>query len=264
MMKERENPMNSLVTAEQHSSAITLSEMTAMLANGEKILDTISFSLPKGAKLAVIGANGSGKSTLMRALLGMIPTAFSQYEIAGKCFSALPLKARAKLISYIGQQQMPEAETTVWEWCELGRLPHRTSKKVNEEIIINALARCDVSKFVTRRLGSLSGGERQRVYFAGILAQETPIIVLDEVNAAMDPKYRESMDQLIYSLTDKTVISVTHDMNSLHYYSHVLALKEGKVVAFGAREMILNSELLASIFDYSFAEVWHDNRARYF
>lgn len=244
--------------------AIALSEMTAMLANGEKLLDDISFSLQKGTKLAVIGANGSGKSTLMRGLFGMIPTAFSEYTIFGENFSALSLKERAKLMSYIGQHQMPEAETTVWEWCELGRLPYGTSRSENETIIMAALVRCDVAEFATRRLSSLSGGEKQRVYLAGILAQETPIIVLDEVNAAMDPKYRQMMDQLIASLDDKTVISVTHDMNSLSFYSHILALKSGKVVVFGKREEILNSELLSFIFDYAFTEVWHDDRVRYF
>lgn len=244
--------------------AIELSEMTAMLSHGEKLLNRISFSLPKGAKLAVIGANGSGKSTLMRGLLGMIPTAFSRYEIFGEGFSALSLKERARLISYVGQQQTAETEITVWEWCELSRFPYATTQAVNAKIITDALARCDVLPFAARRLSSLSGGERQRVYLAGVLAQETPIIILDEINSAMDPKYRETMEQFIHSLTDKTIIAVTHDMNALHHYSHILALKSGSIAAFGACERILTQKLLSEIFDYRFTEVWHADRARYF
>lgn len=245
-------------------TAIVLSKMTAMLSNGEILLKDLSFSLPKGAKLAVIGANGSGKSTLMRGLLGMIPTTFSAYEILGENFSALSLKERAKLMSYVGQQQAPETEITVWEWCELSRFPYATTKSKNAEIITQALKRCDVLPFAARRLSSLSGGERQRVYIAGVLAQETPIILLDEVNSAMDPKYREAMEALIHSLTDKTIISVTHDMNALHRYSHILALKSGSIAAFGERETVLTQALLSEIFDYHFTEIWHADRARYF
>ncbi len=245
-------------------TAIALSEMTAMLSNGEKLLNDISFSLPKGAKLAVIGANGSGKSTLMRGLLGMIPTAFSQYEILGKNFAALSLKERARLMSYVGQQQTADTEITVWEWCELSRFPYATTQAENAEMITQALKRCDVLSFAARRLSSLSGGERQRVYLAGVLAQETPIILLDEVNSAMDPKYREAMEQLIHSFTDKTIISVTHDMNALHRYSHILALKSGSIAAFGERETVLTQALLSTVFDYGFTELWHADRARYF
>lgn len=243
---------------------LTLSKMSAMLSNGEKLLKEISFELPKGAKLAVIGANGSGKSTLMQGLLGMIPTSFEQYEISGAPFSKIALKERARLLGYIGQQQVPEAETTVWEWCELSRFPHTTSKAEDEEIIMEALTRCNALSFATKRLTSLSGGERQRVYLAGVLAQETPILVLDEVNAAMDPKYREEMEALLHSLSDKTIVSVTHDMNSLHHYTHLLALKSGRRMAFGETKELLAAPLLSELFDYPFTEVWHDDRARYF
>lgn len=248
----------------QSAPMISLSKMTATLVNGKKLLNDISFSLPKGAKLAVIGANGSGKSTLMRGLLGMIPTATEYYKIAGYPFSALTIKARAKLIGYIGQQQQPEAETTVWEWCELSRIPYRTSIQRDQEVIVKSLEACNALSLAARKLISLSGGEQQRVYLAGVLAQETPIIILDEVHSAMDPKYREAMNYLIASLHDQTIVSVTHDINSLHHYSHILALKEGKVIAFGTGESVLNQALLAKTFDYEFTEIWHDQTARYF
>lgn len=249
---------------DQAAPMIVLSNMTAMLSNGEVLLKEVSFDLPQGAKLAVIGANGSGKSTLMRGLLGMIPTDVEDYRIAGSDVMSLSLKARAKLMSYIGQQITPEAETTVWEWCQLSRYPYQTSREEDEEIIIKALEACDVLAFAARKLMSLSGGERQRVYLAGVLAQETPIIVLDEVNSALDPKYREAMNHLIASLHDKTVISVTHDINSLNHYSHILALKKGAVIAFGPREEILNQALLTTLFDYDFTEIWHEKVAHYF
>lgn len=256
--------MTQQIPASQTSAIISLSKMSAMLANGEKLLNNISFSLPEGAKLAIIGANGSGKSTLMRALLGMIPVGVEAYQLLGQPFSQLPLKARAKMISYIGQQVTPEPETTVWEWCELSRFPYQTSAENNRAIILEALDRCRVLSLASRRLINLSGGERQRVYIAGVLAQQTPIIMLDEVSSAMDPQYREAMNQLITSLADKTVISVTHDMNSLHGYSHILALKKGEMIAFGLREELLNSTLLTTLFDYRFTEVWHDEIARFF
>lgn len=249
---------------QKNNSAIKLRDMTAMLSNGDILLNGISFALPKGAKLAVIGANGSGKSTLMRALLGMVPCRYEQYQLFGQDFRNIALKERAKLISYIGQDVHPEAGTTVWEWCELSRFPYQTSKANNDEIIATALEQCDALAFADRKLEDLSGGERQRVYLAGALAQETPIIFLDEVNSALDPKYREEMNQLVLSLAEKTVISITHDMNALEYFSHVLALKAGNVIAFGEKDQVLNREILTTIFEYDFTEIWHDNRARYF
>lgn len=249
---------------QEEKSAIELQEMTAMLSNGDILLNSISFSLPKGAKLAVIGANGSGKSTLMRALLGMIPCGYENYQLFGTDFGDIALKDRAKLMSYIGQDVHPETGTTVWEWCELSRFPYQTSKMINDEIIAKALEQCDGLTFADRNLEGLSGGERQRVYLAGALAQETPIVFLDEVNSALDPKYREEMNQLVLSLAEKTVISITHDMNALEDYTHILALKAGYMMAFGKKDQVLNREILTTIFEYDFTEIWHENRARYF
>ena len=100
---------------------INVEALTATLSDGKEILKDISFSLPESSKLAIIGPNGSGKSTLMQALLGMIPASFNRYDIAGNDFTNLSIKERAKLMSYISQQQMPEGSTTTWEWCELSR-----------------------------------------------------------------------------------------------------------------------------------------------
>lgn len=243
---------------------IEVEKLSATLTNGKEILKEISFKLPQGAKLAIMGANGSGKSTLLRSLLGIIPAAFDRYEIAGHSFSKLSLSARAHLMSYIAQQQMPEGEITVWEWCELGRYVQQTSEPENKRIIEKSLQLTGALAFAPRLLSSLSGGERQRVYMAGAIAQETPIIMLDEVNAALDPKYREIMNQLIASLYDKTVISITHDLNTLDCYTHLLALKEGRLLAFGEISAVLNKSLLDDLFEYQFQELLHGDRARYF
>lgn len=243
---------------------INIKALNATLSSGEVILDEISFKLPKGAKLAIIGANGSGKSTLMQAMLGMIPVRYESYQLGQEDFTALTPVARAKMISYIGQQIVPENEITAWEWCELSRYPHGSSRAENQQIITAMLEKMNALHFAPRRLSSLSGGERQRIYMAGALTQETPMIFLDEVSAALDPKYREAMHQTIGALSDKTVVAITHDLNALHFYSHILALKAGKIVAFGPRETVLTQSLLQTVFDYEFTEVWHEGHARYF
>lgn len=243
---------------------IEVERLSATLTNGQEILKEISFKLPQGAKLAIVGANGSGKSTLLRSLLGIIPATFDRYEIAGNSFSRLSLSARASLMSYIAQQQMPEGEITVWEWCELGRYAQQTSVPENKRIIEKSLRLTGALAFAPRLLSSLSGGERQRVYMAGAMAQETPIIMLDEINAALDPKHREIMNQLIASLDDKTVISITHDLNTLDCYTHLLALKDGQLMAFGEISAVLNKSLLDDLFEYQFQELLYGDRARYF
>lgn len=243
---------------------INVEALTATLSDGKEILKDISFSLPESSKLAIIGPNGSGKSTLMQALLGMIPASFNRYDIAGNDFTNLSIKERAKLMSYISQQQMPEGSTTTWEWCELSRYPHGTSKAENNRIIEEALIAVDALPFATRALASLSGGERQRVYMAGAIAQESTMIFLDEVNAALDPKHRDALNQLIAGQVNKTILSITHDINALDCYTHLLALKAGKVVAFGKRDEVMAQALLADLFEYQFREVIHQGQARYF
>ncbi len=243
---------------------IDVKGLTATLSTGENILTDISFILPKGAKLAIIGANGSGKSTLLKSLLGLIPSYFDHYLIDENSFLHIPLSKRAKLISYISQQQLPTGEITVWEWCELGRYTHHVSQQKNAQIIEKALGMTSTLSLAPRMLSSLSGGERQRVHMAGAIAQETPIVMLDEVNAALDPKHRDEMNRLIAALPEKTVISITHDINMLDCYTHLLALKAGKMVAFGEISSILNPTLLEDLFEYQFQELWHSGRARYF
>ena len=242
--------------------------LTATLSTGEKILSDISFSLPKGAKMAIIGPNGAGKSTLLKALISAIPADYRTLEINGYRFDQLSLRERALQLSYIAQQQHVDEEISAWEWCELSRYPHylngRSTGGENRHIIKSSLQRCDALQFAGRKLATLSGGERQRVYMAGALAQETPLILLDEVSAALDPKHRETINQLIALEPEKTILSITHDLNMLDAYSHLLALKAGRVLAFGLREEILSKSLLHSLFDYSFEEVIHEEKRRYF
>lgn len=248
--------------------------LTAMLSTGETILSDISFSLPKGAKMAIIGPNGAGKSTLLKALISAIPADYRTLEINGYRFEQLSLRERALQMSYIAQQQQVDEEITAWEWCELGRYPHSLSRISTSnsrlaggsdyQIIKSSLQRCDALQFAGRKLSTLSGGERQRIYMAGALAQETPLILLDEVSAALDPKHRETINQLIALDSEKTILSITHDLNMLDAYSHLLALKAGRVVAFGLREEILSKSLLHALFDYAFEEVIYEEKRRYF
>ncbi|MDM1545072.1 ABC transporter ATP-binding protein [Ignatzschineria indica] len=241
--------------------------LTAILSTGEKILTDISFSLPKGAKMAIIGPNGAGKSTLLKALISAIPADYRTLKVNGCHFEQLSLRERALQMSYIAQQQQVDEEITAWEWCELSRYPHYLAGKargIDDQIIKSSLLRCDALQFAGRKLSTLSGGERQRVYMAGALAQETPLILLDEVGAALDPKHRETINQLIALEPEKTILSITHDLNMLDAYSHLLALKAGRVLAFGLREEVLSKSLLHSLFDYAFEEVVYQEKRRYF
>lgn len=244
--------------------ALEVENLQVVLSTGQAVLQIPALSIPKGARVAIIGANGSGKSTLLRALAGLIPAGFDRYQLNHQSFESMILLQRARFLSYIGQQQQPAEGTTAWEWCLLSRYPYATSALENRQIIEQALLMSGALEFAERTLESLSGGERQRVYMAGALAQETPVIFLDEVNAALDPKYREALNQLLAQLTDKTILSITHDLNGLMQYTHILALKGGKLVAFGERSSTLNQALLSHLFDYAFTAIDHDGVTRYF
>lgn len=236
------------------------------------LLEPLSFSLPKGAKLAIIGPNGAGKSTLMRALLGLIPAEYRAFSLAGRAFAEYRLSERAKVMSYVAQQPHFFSETTVFEWCELSRFPYGRGLSAGFRLepedltaIESALATTEMLSFKNRSLSTLSGGEQQRAMLAGALAQETPVILLDEPNASLDPNTRQKQLQLLNRLEDKTILMITHDLNHLaSVFTHVLGLSAGKLQFFGEIEQVLTAERLSDLFQYSFRVAWGEEGQRFY
>ena len=161
-----------------------------------RILHDVSFDVRSGEVLALIGPNGAGKSTLIRAVSGVIPYQ-GHVHTNGDDLASLSTIQRARYIATVPQAISLPPAYTVWETVLFGRTPHlgflgQPSHK-DEEIARQSLQRVSALPFAERRVGELSGGEQQRVLLARALCQSTPILLLDEVAAHLDPARRSAL-----------------------------------------------------------------------
>ncbi|WP_051135295.1 ABC transporter ATP-binding protein [Limisalsivibrio acetivorans] len=181
-------------------------------------LDVESLSLPTGEIGMIIGPNGSGKSTLLRLICGIIKDFEGKIHINGHNISELDERETAKLISYVGPANRGVAGHTVQDIVATGRYPYTGGFGILTEednrMVEHAL---DVVGLLKRRgdcITSLSSGQQQRAFIARAVAQDTPVIALDEPTANLDPRYRKRIMEILLELkVRRTVVIVEHDLN---------------------------------------------------
>jgi iron complex transport system ATP-binding protein len=215
----------------------------------------ISFTAERGSWVSLIGPNGAGKTTAIRALCGLV-----SYQ--GKVLvDGLEARARgrrelARLCAFVPQLPETPPELTVAEYVLLGRTPHLgyfgVEGDADRMAAERALARLDLLEFAPRPLGSLSGGELQRVVLARALAQEAPVLLLDEPTTALDLGRQQQVLELVDSLRgddDLTVVSTMHDLTLAGQYADRLVLLDtGTVVAEGSAAEVLSVPNLSSYY----------------
>ncbi|HSV86271.1 MAG TPA: ABC transporter ATP-binding protein [Levilinea sp.] len=218
-----------------------------------RILSEVSLSLTAGQMLALIGPNGAGKSTFIRALAGIVPLDAGQTLVNGQDISHLDTFERARLMAFVPQAlQLPPA-FTAWETVLLGRTPHLNwlgqSSARDEAITRRAMERTNTLELAERRAGELSGGEQQRLLLARALAQETPILIMDEPTAHLDLQYQVSLLDQVRTLArqdSKAVLIAMHDLNLVSRYADCVALLlDGRLQAHGSPAQVLTSALLS-------------------
>ena len=203
------------------------------------LFDGFSASFPKGSISCIVGPNGCGKSTLAKLAMGLVKPTSGRVCVAGRDVSSLAARDRARLLGVLVQQQ--EAPMmTARELVECGRFPCNGSfsrlSRTDEERIDEALLLAGVSELRDRSLQSLSGGQRQRVRMAMVLAQDTPIVLLDEPTSFMDVAACFDMVWLIRQVRQrgKTVVAVIHDLNlALSVADQVFVMERGRLAAQG-------------------------------
>nr|WP_306469569.1 helical backbone metal receptor [Oscillatoria laete-virens] len=217
------------------------------------ILSHCHIKIPHNAFCCIVGANGSGKSTFLKSILELLPLNQSNIRVQGLPFHRIPLGQRARLVSYMLQKLDLSFSFTSEEIVSFGRYPHAgmlSSKSLQDQILIDrAMEMAGVSHLRARRIDELSGGEFQRVLLAKSLAQETPLLLLDEPTAHMDLGHQVQTYQLLRNLIhtgQKTVVSVCHDLNLASEFADLIVLiHEGKIRASGSPAEILTEEHIA-------------------
>lgn len=221
-------------------------------------LSGVSFALATGQCLALLGPNGSGKSTLMKAILGLTPWRRGEVVCEGTDITNSAPAEVARLISHVPQTEAPNFPFPVADSVRLGRLPHGTAffdRPEDYQIAHEAMVQAECEDLAHRLITELSGGELQRVLLARALAQQTPVILMDEPTAHMDAHHVESFVRTVNSLraAGKTLVLAAHDLNlARHCSDQVLLLNKGEAAAQGGTNQILNPDALGRVFGTGF------------
>lgn len=226
---------------------------------GQKnVLHDISFSVEKGEFLSVLGPNGAGKSTLLRCILGLLHGCSGEVLVNERNIKGFSAREASKQIAYIPQKSHSVFQYTVLDIVLMGR-SNRTSAfgnpgKEDAQASINALQKVGICALKDRCFHTLSGGEQQLVLIARALAQDAPILLLDEPTANLD----FANQILVLDQTKKlasegyTVIQTTHHPEQSYLYSdRILALQHGRIVANGKPAEILTNETMKQLYNVS-------------
>ncbi len=205
-------------------------------AGQRRVTAPLSVKLPEGRLICLVGRNGVGKSTLLRSLSGLQPPLSGDVLLGGSSIASYSHKALARLVSVVTTRDVPVPSMTSWEVIALGRSPYTQFwgqlSPADKEIVDRSIDITGISPLASRRVGSLSDGERQKVMIAKAIAQETPVILLDEPTAFLDYPSKVSTLSLLSRLAremGRTILVSTHDVeHALRLSDEVLLLqKEG-------------------------------------
>lgn len=224
--------------------------------NGRKVLAGMDLSLHRGEFLAVLGPNGSGKTTLLRALAGVLPLMSGQVLLEGRPISAMPRQQVARTMAVVPQLSTPPFEFTVREMVAMGRSPHlgrlQAERPEDREAVAEALSLTGTSHLAARPVTELSGGELQRVTIARALAQQAPIMLLDEPGAFLDLNHQLHIFNLLVELNvnqSRSILCISHDVNLASEYAQRLVLmQQGRVVCHGAPEQVLTADNILQVY----------------
>lgn len=223
-----------------------------------QVLADVSLDVDAGELVCLVGPNGAGKSTLVSAIAGTLAPSSGTVELAGESISDLSAIEQARRRAVLPQEHSIGFTFTCTEVVQMARHAWARTEQRNEDesAVAAAMAACDVTEFARRSFESLSGGERARVALARVLAQGTPILVLDEPTAAMDPHYQEQVMAVVRRAVDggAAALVVVHDLNLAAAYSDRVAVLApddlgcGRLVAVGAPRETLTAERISEVY----------------
>jgi len=249
-MSIAERPAAASAAGAVHVRAVTVD-------HGDRtVLHPIDLDVAAGSWLGIVGPNGAGKSTLLRALAGTVPYSGS-VTLGDQATDALGPRERARLLAVAPQQPMIPPGASVADYVLLGRTAHipflgRESAH-DFAVLAEVLELLDLAELADREVVTLSGGERQRAVIARALAQEAPLLLLDEPTTALDIGHQQHVLALVDELRRRrglTVVSAMHDLTlAAQHADGFVLLQEGRVVARGGPREVFTPALVERVFD---------------
>ncbi|WP_240232168.1 ABC transporter ATP-binding protein [Devosia lacusdianchii] len=231
-------------------------EGTTIGYDNRVISKELSVSIPDRSFTVIVGANACGKSTLLRALSRLIKPSAGRVVLDGQAIGSYPAKEVARRLGLLPQTSIAPEGITVADLIARGRYPHqkllRQWSREDEAAVISAMEATKVTELSHRLVDELSGGQRQRVWVAMVLAQETPLLLLDEPTTFLDITHQIELLELLEGLNRRdgqTIVAVLHDLNhACRYASHIIAMRDGAVIAEGPPREIVTAELVEAVF----------------
>ncbi|MFT4009283.1 MAG: ABC transporter ATP-binding protein [Nocardioidaceae bacterium] len=223
------------------------------------VVDSLDLVVPQGRVTAIVGANASGKSTLLRGLARLLKPSSGRVLLDGTSVQDLRTLDVAKLLALLPQTPVAPDGITVADLVGRGRYPHqgwfRRWSSDDDTAVARALEATGTAELADRPVAELSGGQRQRVWVAMALAQETDLLLLDEPTTYLDINHQVELLDLLTELNrdrGTTIVIVLHDLNlAFRYAHHLVAMKDGRIVAEGAPGDIVTTDLVTDVFGLS-------------
>lgn len=220
------------------------------------IVEGLTVDVAPGAVTAIVGPNACGKSTLLRGLARLMSPVAGQVILDGSDISRLRTKDVAKRLGLLPQSSIAPEGITVADLVTRGRFPHQTMlrqfSRTDQQAVADAMAATGVTAIAGRPVDQLSGGQRQRVWIAMVLAQQTPLILLDEPTTFLDIAHQIELLDLFADLNAEqgcTIVAVLHDLNhACRFADQIIAMKAGAIVAQGNPADVITATLVEEVY----------------
>lgn len=233
-----------------------------------EILKDLSLQVQAGEVISLIGPNGAGKTTLIRAISGVLPLLSGSVMVGRDDLATISITERARLLAVVPQARKLPPEYSVQQAVLMGRTPYLgwlgNLSQYDYDKASWALDRTQISEFAKRRVDELSGGEQQLVLVARALAQDSPVVLLDEPTAHLDLRHQATILDLVHDLARERGLAVLmslHDLNLVSLFSDSVALLgDGKILAFGNPNEVLSPKYLSDVYQVPLDIIPHPYR----
>ncbi|MFI1470597.1 ABC transporter ATP-binding protein [Streptomyces wuyuanensis] len=220
------------------------------------VVEDLDVAVPPGRVTAIVGANACGKSTLLRALARLLKPRAGAVHLDGRSVHSIPTRELAQRLGILPQSPVAPEGLTVVDLVGRGRSPHQTWWRQwssgDEQAVDDALRATSMTDLAHRAVDELSGGQRQRAWIAMAVAQDTPVLLLDEPTTYLDLAHQIDVLDLVTDLNrhqGRTVVMVLHDLNhACRYADHIIAMKAGRIVGEGPPAEVVTAPMVEEVF----------------